>query len=362
MSNNAMKLVAIFLVIIMICSVIPETRISTERVVIKKINNKNTSDEVWSFDFDDGNYSDWTFYGNQGTMPYTEEVGNFSAEDGALRATGDYFNIATVNSSVAYGTWTFDVDIVDTPIHEIVISFLTVSWSIEVNGLECYFLQVITGLYGTSAQPRLQLGRVIPTPDSPAPRSITWLGRYDYDDLLGWKNFIITRENNGQFYIYMNQTLVIGVKDSLYTKCNEFLFGAKAGPAIDNIVVNDTVDFDAAPPEWEPEPTDQVIDLGQDFRYDLNATDHSELGTWAINDTSNFAIDSNGVITNIVDLDVARYALNVSVSDSLGYTKSAEFTVTVITIPQPDFTLYVLAGGAGILIVALVILFMKKRG
>ncbi len=364
MKNKKLKLIAVISAMAIMGLAVMAVETPLTPAFNTQLEYYNPATAVWSYDFDDGNLSDWAFYGNQGTMPYTEEVGNFSAEDGALRATGDYFNIATVNSSVAYGTWMFDVDIVETSIHEIVISFLTVSWSIEANGLECYFLQAITGLYGTSAQPRLQVGRVIPTSDSPAPRSVTWVGRYPYDDLLGWKNFIITRESNGQFYIYMNETLIIGFKDSMYTTCNEFLFGAKAGPAIDNIVVSDTVDFDAAPPEFDPKPTDKVIELGQDFRYDLNATDFSGLGTWALNDTSNFAIDSNGVITNATALTLGSYGLNVSVSDSLGFTNASVFSVTVQSVQstaQPDLTLFAVAGVSSILIIALVVVFMKKR-
>ena len=130
-------------------------------------------------------------------------------------------------------------------------------------------------------------------------------------------------------------------------------------------MISDSVDYDAAPPKWDPVPIDQLIDLGQDFRYDLNATDFSGLGTWAINDTTNFAIDSNGVITNTTALTLGSHGLNVSVSDSLGFTRAAVFSLTVQPVQitaQPDLTLYLIAGGAGIVIVALVVLFMKKRG
>ncbi|MFW9793926.1 MAG: hypothetical protein ACFFEE_06485, partial [Candidatus Thorarchaeota archaeon] len=129
-----------------------------------------------------------------------------------------------------------------------------------------------------------------------------------------------------------------------------------------NIVVSNTVDYDAAPPEWVQEPTNQEVAFGKEFRYDLNATDFSGLGTWGLNDTTNFAIDSNGVITNAVGLALGVYALNVSVSDSQGYTRSAEFTVTVQTTAQPYLTLYAVAGVGAFVIVALAVVVMKKRG
>jgi hypothetical protein len=215
-------------------------------------------------------------------------------------------------------------------------------------------------MYGGDPQPRVQVGKSIAA-TNPRGKTVSWWGPYDYDDILGWKNFIITREDNGQFYFYMNGTFMLGFKDTQHTTCNQFAFGSAGGPAIDNINVSDTVDFDAAPPEWNPAPVDQLIDPGQDFRYDLNATDFSGLGTWTLNDTTNFAIDSNGVITNIVDLEVARYTLNVSVSDSQGYARSSVFDIVVRELPPPDLTLYLLVGGGGIVIVTLVVFLMKKR-
>ena len=104
--------------------------------------------------------------------------------------------------------------------------------------------------------------------------------------------------------------------------------------------------------------------MGQDFRYDLNATDHSGIDIWALNDTTNFAIDSNGVITNIVDLALGTYGLNVSVSDTLGFTNSTAFRVIVENPDQlmPDLIPYVLVGGGVIVVIALVVVFIKKRG
>ncbi|RDE15555.1 MAG: hypothetical protein C4K47_02690 [Candidatus Thorarchaeota archaeon] len=85
----------------------------------------------------------------------------------------------------------------------------------------------------------------------------------------------------------------------------------------------------SAPPTWSQVPTDQVIEFGNNFRYDLNATDFSGIGSWWINDTTNFVIDSAGVITNIVPLSVQVYVLTVNVTDRLGNVQTATFKVTV---------------------------------
>jgi len=95
---------------------------------------------------------------------------------------------------------------------------------------------------------------------------------------------------------------------------------------------------DTTGPTWVQIPSDQQITVEQSFRYDLNATDYSGIETWTLNDTARFAIDSNGVITNLVDLELGSYGLNVTVSDSLGNTRIAVFKVTVTEIPVTTTT------------------------
>jgi hypothetical protein len=362
MSTNKLKLIALSVALVMICSVIPESESPVMLLDIVTVNQSTSAAEVWSCDFDDGNISDWSIYGIEGQYPpYTNPPGNFTTEDGVLRSnsTGEVFSIATHNSSVAYGTWSFDVDVVDTYNHEIVIPFIMIEWDLADWGIQDYFFQIVTGMYQSSDQPRLQAGKAYVTVEGSA---IEWYGPYLHDDILGWKHFIITRDITGQFYFYMNGTLAFGFKDTQHTTCNEFIFSTGGGPAIDNIVVSDSVDYDAAPPEWTQEPTDQVIELGQDFRYDLNATDFSGVEDWWLNDNTNFVIDYNGVIYNKVDLEFGTYALNVSVDDTLGFTQSAVFTVSVQIPPSPALGFYVGVASFAIVIIALVVLFMKKRG
>ncbi|MFW9869848.1 MAG: hypothetical protein ACFFEL_09500 [Candidatus Thorarchaeota archaeon] len=364
MVNHKLKLVALSVALIMMCSIIPriENPIVLQEYIV--IDNKTPAAVEWSEDFDDGNISDWSIYGFVGPPPYTNPPGNFTAEDAMLRANGsvEMWSQAFINSSVAYGTWEFDVDVVDTYNHEIVIPFIMIEWTLANLGIRCYFIQIVTGLYENDARPRLQAGKCHDHPASPAPRGIDWYDDYLYEDMLGWKHFIITRQDNGQVYVYMNGTLATSWKDNEHTTCKEFSFGTGPGPAIDNIVVYDNITYDAVPPEWDQVPVDQTIDFGQDFRYDLNATDSSGVEAWELNDTTNFTIDSNGIITNLVDLESGRYSLNVSVSDSLGYTRSAQFDVIVNPPPPPpDLTIYLLWGGGGIVIVALVVLLMRKR-
>ncbi|MFX1579108.1 MAG: hypothetical protein ACFFBJ_05630 [Promethearchaeota archaeon] len=364
MSNKILQLVAASLVIIMICSAVPQTEFSAGKAVVESVNQRIMATEVWSCNFDDGNISDWGIYAIAGEFPYDNPPGNFTVEDGALRVNGTAggMSIANVSSSIAYGTWVFDVDVVDTYDDEIVIPFLMLHWSLTHWGIDCYFLLIVTGEYSGIYQPRLKPGKTYAT-NTPRGRAVQWFEEYEYDDILGWKHFIITREDDGQFYIYMNGTLACGFKDNQHQTCKEFVFASGPGPAIDNIKVYDEVIYDAAPPEWSPAPTDQVVELGQDFKYDINATDFSGLGTWTVNDTTNFAIDSNGVVTNVLDLTVGTYGLNVSVSDTSGFTRSATFTVTVedSSLPPIGALPYLAVGGGAFLIVLVVVLIRNRR-
>ncbi len=361
MKNKRLKLIALVFVFFFVSSIISVKESPMKTLTIIPVEQHEPATEVWSYDFDDGNISEWGIFGIGGYPPYDVYPGNFSAVDGALRSTGVQFSIAALNRSVAYGTWTFDVDVVDTSIHEIVIPFISIEWDFSVWMKQTYWLQIVTGQYEANPQTRFRAGKSFLS-DSPWGRTAVELASQDYDDIFGWKHIIITRDHTGQFYVYVNETLVLGYKDTQHTTCNQFIFSTRAGPAIDNIVVSDTVDYDAAPPEWDPEPpTNQAIVVGQDFRYDLNATDFSEIGSWSLNDTANFGIDSNGVITNTVNLALGTYGLNVSVSDTGGFTRSAVFNVIVERLAQPDLTPYVLVGGGVIVVIVLVVVFLKKR-
>jgi subtilisin family serine protease len=68
-------------------------------------------------------------------------------------------------------------------------------------------------------------------------------------------------------------------------------------------------------PIWEQIPTDQIIDYGNSFNYDLNATDLSGIASWWLNDTTYFDIDSEGVITNSSKVPVGIYWLEVRAYD-----------------------------------------------
>jgi parallel beta-helix repeat protein len=104
-----------------------------------------------------------------------------------------------------------------------------------------------------------------------------------------------------------------------------------------------TADFsvfveDTTAPEWVTTPTDQEIDEGDDFSYQLHATDFSGISLWHVNDTANFAINQDGLITNDVSLTAGVYGLNITISDGQLNVRSATIRITVNAVTATTTT------------------------
>jgi hypothetical protein len=80
---------------------------------------------------------------------------------------------------------------------------------------------------------------------------------------------------------------------------------------------------------------DQVHEISSRFSYDLDAESLLGIDTWSLNDSSYFTIDSNGLIQNSSVVPVGVYGLAATVNDTLGRSKTAEFSVTVIDTSSP---------------------------
>lgn len=86
---------------------------------------------------------------------------------------------------------------------------------------------------------------------------------------------------------------------------------------------------------WHIDPQDQTIAYGDPFAYDLTTAPWVPIDTWTISDTTNFAINQYGLITNAVVLPVGTYPLQVTVNDTIGTTLTGTFTVTVVATFAP---------------------------
>ncbi len=95
-------------------------------------------------------------------------------------------------------------------------------------------------------------------------------------------------------------------------------------------------------PDWDQTPEDQLIQEGESFYYDVNASDTSGV-EYSINDTENFNITSEGIITNSLDLSGGVYPLEIRVNNPFNNSIEAVINVRVISssngIPGFDFNM-----------------------
>ncbi len=90
-------------------------------------------------------------------------------------------------------------------------------------------------------------------------------------------------------------------------------------------------------PFWEKSLPDQSLEYGIDFLVDVNATIPHGVSHWWINDTSNFAIDQDGKVTNLTTLSLGDYGIEVSVNDTLNHILEGEFTLTITDSTNPTW-------------------------
>ncbi len=282
--------------------------------------------------------------------------GNSTAVGGVLRHLETEWSYAGHNSSVTFGTWTFDVDIQE-PVNEYHFSIAFLSEPFDDDWLT---YGVVGSAYGINFYIHDTGTTEIRISKADHDTGVVHMDSYTEVNMIGWRSIIITRELSGQFYVYLNGTLILKAKDLQHTTSERFYFLSHGGPAIDNVTVSDTIDYDAAPPEWDQLPADQIIDAGVDFYYDLNATDSSGVDQWWISNTQYFTIN-DGVISNIDALEAGSYVIEVNVNDTNGYTQTDEFTLTVRELPPTiPMELVVGAAGAAVFIIIVLVIWRKK--
>ncbi|MFX1572522.1 MAG: C25 family cysteine peptidase [Promethearchaeota archaeon] len=121
-------------------------------------------------------------------------------------------------------------------------------------------------------------------------------------------------------------------------------------------------------PTWDQPPTNQIIEYGNSLNYDLNASDLSGIALYWVNDTINFNIDGNGVLTNKTRLTPGIYWLELKAYDPFDNFCSGIIKIIVKepeeppkpTPPKiPGFNVILLI--CTISIVSLAIIKMKKK-
>ncbi|MFX0086775.1 MAG: hypothetical protein ACFFAU_13975 [Candidatus Hodarchaeota archaeon] len=211
---------------------------------------------VWEDTFEEWP-DDWEFIGLQGyTVYYDLFTPNFTILDGALaapyQADWDNTTFAFHNSTVPYGTWSFDLFFPPDMIYQFIIILMLSSSDgncVPSFGMtEEQYLQKLTG-YGLLFRGGTSNPRIFMT---------TYLNNYPPEGstehllvnrLSGSHHFDITRnQSNGQFYVYHNRdnnTPIISYRNNYTTSSEKFGFVSWVGaPRIDNITVSNSVDID----------------------------------------------------------------------------------------------------------------------
>jgi hypothetical protein len=193
----------------------------------------------WSDDFDHGNITEsgWSFQGFcPDAPPYTSRPGNITAEDKAMRVYAPpCWSEAWRTSNVSFGSWAFDVYCVDSPLNRSYIAFVSGSPVVDPPYIETvpfeYGIIPVVGQYLSYNNAFLLYYR--PSDDY----HTIFIGDYDVEDATGWWHINITRDHDGTFNVYFNDTLGITVNHLVHTTSDLFTFTAQAGYALDNIVV-----------------------------------------------------------------------------------------------------------------------------
>ena len=114
MKKTYARALAVCLAIALLCAVSINCTHDTMRneLTMSPVAQMTPSEVAWTDNFDDENVSDWQLIGaNMTTDPGVVVPANYSFSGGAMWFRGPTWNFIIHNSSVAYGTWTFSVDL-----------------------------------------------------------------------------------------------------------------------------------------------------------------------------------------------------------------------------------------------------------
>ncbi len=217
--------------------------------------------------FNDMDYMGWDTYGRFlnkiAFMEYFPDgVGNFSAADQTLKVIGPsenetfhYLSMAYINSSICYGTWSFDVFVFNNTLGWCFVQLIGDSynpieaWSNVPGPYRNYSYEIwiyTRNLGSHYYQPTVTLERCYDG---------TYSLEGEYEVLPGnatwtncWTHFDVTRNSTGYFNIYVNGTLRISVQDTVFPISGYFAFQAQSGWAIDNVAIFDYI-VPLPPPE-----------------------------------------------------------------------------------------------------------------
>ena len=261
--------------------------------------------QEWSDDFDDGDYEGWTV-----------EWGNWYAENGTLQAI--YHPDTTYNgglilypSTIAYGTWSFDVYLERNKIIFFGLATTDVVWDEFSNS---YYFEI-------KPYAKTEFVLIKCLGDITTNQGLVW---YTADsELSGWNHIDVTRDVSGRFSIYLNGELIIYLTDrSLNSSEHFFVCSYPDGPKVDNITVSNTIDmFHPIPVGVAVEVSQEEITQGEDVLVTIEVKDDYGI---LISDVSVDVV----VDETIIDVSEVSWGVYQAVVDTSEYLGRVKLIVT----------------------------------
>ena len=172
---------------------------------------------VWSDDFEDGDLDGWFEH-----PTHASDI--FFVEEGAL-AFGQEGGFIGHSSNVLYGTWSFDIYLID----KIGRNLAGMRFTEGVTNDQNIFIDNMPNT-------QVIIFNQFDTTD-PQEKSVD-LG----ERVTGWHHFDITKDENNVIRVYMDGDFLLELFDDRpYETERIYLFASFEGPAFDNIVVSDAV-------------------------------------------------------------------------------------------------------------------------
>ncbi len=211
--------------------------------------------EVWSDDFNDGNYIGWTICNNMDLYngSYGFANSNWSATNNYLQLDQEDLGIITHPSSVAYGTWSFDFK---TPETQLGMGTL----------LKIYFISndhvLTTDDWDDPERTDIYIEFGVFTHEEPHNYTLILGKHYGGNETTidtgkvpaaSWLHFDVTRNTTGWISVYHNRSLdpIMEGEDTEIDTSEIFWLWFEERQMIDNIVIdNEVLNFASALP-WE---------------------------------------------------------------------------------------------------------------
>jgi hypothetical protein len=119
---------------------------------------------------------------------------------------------------------------------------------------------------------------------------------------------------------------------------------------------------ETVPPTWVEVPQDQTIMYGFAFQYELKAHDFFGIEHWWLNNTDQFNINENGVITKSLYLPVGEYWLEIRVYDPFDNLCSCTIKITILQQISPlSFTGFLILIGAPLVVIGIAVGIEKRK-